>query len=186
MERNQHLERPEHVHWPGHVWRRNDHRHSAGGGGPARSEQRTQTLSGLSIGTGVQAALGVNVGTAGSFVVNGGALGTPSSGVASALTTIGTGATTSPTLANRATDGGVTFNLKEDFGAKCDGSTDDTTAIQAWLNKAAANVRLIGPAGICDFSSALTVGAVSDFTIEGAGKRTRIFTTPGHPRQRRC
>ena len=32
------------------------------------------------IGTGVPAALGVNVGTAGSFVVNGGALGTPSSG----------------------------------------------------------------------------------------------------------
>ena len=31
-------------------------------------------------GTGVQTALGVNVGTAGAFVVNGGALGTPSSG----------------------------------------------------------------------------------------------------------
>ena len=31
-------------------------------------------------GTGVATALGVNVGTAGSFVVNGGALGTPSSG----------------------------------------------------------------------------------------------------------
>ena len=30
-------------------------------------------------------------------------------------------------LANRATDFGVTFNLKTDFGAKCDGSTDDTT-----------------------------------------------------------
>jgi len=35
-------------------------------------------VSGL--GTGVATALGVNVGTAGSFVVNGGALGTPSSG----------------------------------------------------------------------------------------------------------
>lgn len=34
-----------------------------------------------SFGTGVAAALGVNVGTAGSFVVNGGALGTPSVGV---------------------------------------------------------------------------------------------------------
>lgn len=33
------------------------------------------------LGTGVGTALGVNVGTAGSFVVNGGALGTPSSGV---------------------------------------------------------------------------------------------------------
>ena len=39
----------------------------------------------------------------------------------------GTGATAAATLANRATDFGVTFNLKTDFGAKCDGSTDDTT-----------------------------------------------------------
>lgn len=33
------------------------------------------------LGTGVSTALGVNTGTAGSFVVNGGALGTPSSGI---------------------------------------------------------------------------------------------------------
>jgi hypothetical protein len=39
-------------------------------------------LAGLTgLGTGVATALGVNVGTAGAFVVNGGALGTPSSGV---------------------------------------------------------------------------------------------------------
>lgn len=38
------------------------------------------------IGTGVAAALGINVGSAGSFVVNGGALGTPSSGTATNLT----------------------------------------------------------------------------------------------------
>jgi hypothetical protein len=42
------------------------------------------TLSGA--GTGVLTALGVNVGTAGSFVVNGGALGTPSSGTVTNLT----------------------------------------------------------------------------------------------------
>lgn len=40
----------------------------------------------LSFGTGVQTALGVNVGSAGAFVVLGGALGTPSSGVATNLT----------------------------------------------------------------------------------------------------
>lgn len=39
-----------------------------------------------SFGTGVATALGVNIGTAGAFVVNGGALGTPSSGVATNLT----------------------------------------------------------------------------------------------------
>lgn len=37
-------------------------------------------VSGTTTGTGVLTALGVNVGTAGAFVVNGGALGTPSSG----------------------------------------------------------------------------------------------------------
>lgn len=40
----------------------------------------------ITFGTGVQTALGVNIGTAGSFVVNGGAFGTPSSGVATFLT----------------------------------------------------------------------------------------------------
>ncbi len=38
------------------------------------------------LGTGVGTALGVNVGTAGAFVVNGGALGTPSSGTATNIT----------------------------------------------------------------------------------------------------
>jgi hypothetical protein len=42
------------------------------------------------VGTGVVTALGVNVGTAGSVVVNGGALGTPSSGILSSCTTDGT------------------------------------------------------------------------------------------------
>lgn len=40
----------------------------------------TGALQTSALGTGVQTALGVNVGTAGSVVVNGGALGTPSSG----------------------------------------------------------------------------------------------------------
>ena len=53
-------------------------------------------ISGL--GTGVGTALGVNVGTAGSPVVNGGALGTPSSGVGTNITGV-----------NAATLGGATF-----------------------------------------------------------------------------
>lgn len=43
-------------------------------------------VSGTNTGTGVLTALAVNIGTAGSFVVNGGALGTPSSGVLSSTT----------------------------------------------------------------------------------------------------
>lgn len=66
-------------------------------------------------GTGVLTALGVNVGTAGSFLVNGGALGTPSSGtltnatglpVSSGISGLGTGIATwlaTPSSANLAT-----------------------------------------------------------------------------------
>lgn len=60
----------------------------------------------ISFGTGVLTALGVNVGTAGSVVVNGGALGTPSSGTATNLTgtaaglSIGGNAATVTTNAN--------------------------------------------------------------------------------------
>ena len=52
------------------------------GGGAAAAPKTTTT------GTGVVTALGVNTGTAGAFVVNGGALGTPSSGVATNLTSL--------------------------------------------------------------------------------------------------
>ena len=50
------------------------------------------------LGTGVATALGVNVGSAGAPIVNGGALGTPSSGVGTNITSV-----------NAATLGGATF-----------------------------------------------------------------------------
>lgn len=50
------------------------------GGGAGAAPATTTT------GTGVLTALGINVGTAGAFVVNGGALGTPSSGTVTNLT----------------------------------------------------------------------------------------------------
>lgn len=49
---------------------------------------RSVYTDGGSIGTGVAAALDINVGTAGSFVVNGGALGTPSSGTLTNCTSL--------------------------------------------------------------------------------------------------
>ena len=54
-------------------------------------------ISGL--GTGVATALAVNVGSAGAPVVNGGALGTPSSGVGSALTSLNASNLSSGTVA---------------------------------------------------------------------------------------
>ena len=60
------------------------------------------------LGTGVATALGTNVGTAGSFVVNGGALGTPSSGVATNLTGTAAGLTAGTVTTNANLTGMVT------------------------------------------------------------------------------
>ncbi len=63
-------------------------------------------ISGL--GTGVATALAVNVGTAGAFVVNGGALGTPSAGVATNLTGTASGLTAGTVTTNANLTGDVT------------------------------------------------------------------------------
>ena len=71
------------------------------------------------LGTGVATALGVNIGTAGSFVVNGGALGTPSSGtltsatglpISTGVSGLGTGVATSLGT-NLSAAGGVTSTI---------------------------------------------------------------------------
>jgi len=79
----------------------------------------------ITTGTGVTTALGVNTGTAGAFVVNGGALGTPSSGTVTNLTgtasiningTVGattpsTGAFTTLSASSTVTFSGTTTNI---------------------------------------------------------------------------
>ena len=62
----------------------------------------------ITFGTGVQTALGINVGTAGAPIVNGGALGTPSSGVATNLTGTASGLTAGNVTTNANLTGAIT------------------------------------------------------------------------------
>jgi hypothetical protein len=97
----------------------------------------------ITTGTGVVTALGVNTGTAGAFVVNGGALGTPSSGTLTNCTfptlnqnTTGSAATltTARTLTIGATgktfngSANVTWTLAE-LGAAASGANTDITSL---------------------------------------------------------
>jgi len=66
------------------------------------------TWAGITPGTGVGTALAVNVGTAGAFVTNGGALGTPSSGTATNLTGTASGLTAGNVTTNANLTGPVT------------------------------------------------------------------------------
>lgn len=66
------------------------------------------TWAGVTPGTGVATALAVNVGSAGAPVVNGGALGTPSSGVATNLTGTASGLTAGNVTTNANLTGHVT------------------------------------------------------------------------------
>ena len=83
------------------------------GGGAAAAPKTTTT------GTGVVTALGVNTGSAGAFVVNGGALGTPSSGtltsatglpISTGVSGLGTGVATALGIAIGSAGAPVTFN----------------------------------------------------------------------------
>ncbi len=102
-----------------------------------------------------------------------------SAGIISGLSAQGAGATNAPTMANRATDFGTTFDLRADFGAACNNSTDDTAAIQNWLNKAAAGVNLVSPGGTCLFSTPLTAPTANSYAIGGAGSSVTALRYTG-------
>lgn len=88
------------------------------------------TWAGVTPGTGVATALAVNVGSAGAFIVNGGALGTPSGGVATNITglPLSTGVTGQLPLAN----GGTGANLT-DPNADRILFWDDSGGAMTWL-----------------------------------------------------
>jgi hypothetical protein len=94
-------------------------------------------VTSASLGTGVGTALAVNTGSAGAFVVNGGALGTPSSGTVTNLTgtasiningTVGATTPTTGAFTTVTSSGGIT--ISKTTTATVGGSTTDQLQIQ--------------------------------------------------------
>lgn len=81
----------------------------------------------------------------------------------------GTSATNTASNADRATKGGTSFDVVIDFGAKCDGTTDDATPINAALTAAGAvNGRVsIPPGKLCRSSATIAVPGGTTFDLGG-------------------
>ena len=75
----------------------------------------------------------------------------------------GTGAT-ARTFLDKARDA---VNVK-DYGAKCDGSTDDRTAFNDALTAATGKMLVVGPGGTCKLGDTITIPASTTLQLEGA------------------
>jgi hypothetical protein len=121
------------------------------GGGAGAAPSTTTT------GTGVLTALGVNVGSAGAFVVNGGALGTPSSGVATNLT----GTATALNIGGNAATATILQTARTINGTSFDGSINITvTAAAGTLTGTTLNSTVVT-------SSLTTVGTIGTGVWQG-------------------
>ena len=136
------------------------------GGGAGAAPTTTTT------GTGVVSALGINPGTAGSFVVNGGALGTPSAGVLTNATGTATGLTAgTATTANGVAAGVVAGKMIYDqFTATASQTTFTTSAtyISGKIEVYANGVKMVNAADVTVTSGTSVVFAT------GVALNTRV------------
>jgi hypothetical protein len=129
------------------------------GGGAGAAPATTTT------GTGVVTALGVNTGTAGAFVVNGGALGTPSSGTVTNLTgtaSINTNGAHNGTVGATTPNTGAFTVLTETTGAAWTAYTptvSTNTGSFGALTVIAARYRLLGKTLFLSLSAYATVAS---------------------------
>lgn len=149
------------------------------------------TVSALPTGTGVVTALGTNVGSAGAVVVNGGALGTPSSGtltnatglpVATGISGLGTGVATA--LAANVGSAGAPVVFNGALGTPSSGTLTNATGLPTAGTTFAATDRIhcrdtaSGGAGEeCTLSAILDMvgsAARGDILFRGASTWTRL------------
>lgn len=127
------------------------------------------------LGTGVATALGINIGSAGSFVTNGGALGTPSSGVATNLTGTASGLTAGTVTTNANLIGDVlssgnttTYSGTVPINKGGSGQTTANTALNAFLpSQASANGKVLQSDGTNTSWQTPSAGFVNPMTSVG-------------------
>ena len=145
------------------------------GGGAAATPKTTTT------GTGVVTALGVNTGTAGAFVVNGGALGTPSSGTVTNLTgtaSININGTVGATTANTGAFTTLTSTGNASFSTSTGGvSTIGTATPSAWSTGNYKGIEINGGASFIGFVGNAQTYMLSN--LYGDGTNYRYITASG-------
>jgi len=155
-----------------------------GGAGVAPSTATT--------GTGVVTALGVNTGSAGAFVVNGGALGTPSSGtltnatglpISTGVSGLGTGVATALAV-NVGTAGAFVANGGA-LGTPSSGTLTNATGLPLGTGVtgtlAIANGGTNGTATPTNYGVAFGTGTAFAFTAAGTTGQVLTATTGGNP-----